>query len=327
MAPRSKWPATIDLNRHLGPVSPDEPKLRIPFKPESGREPLTATQFNQAKRNTAAMSARPDLMRARTIAKQRAADAGPGGHDQEYFYRLARGIPIVQNPPTVVPTPAQLRDAKRWGLDKVEMDRFVRGLPPLGWPQPIINYALLSREEGKQHLDAYPLPGKRDSGATIATGVDLGHQSAARLIRIGVPKELVTRLNEYFGRKGVDAVKYLKENPLSINQDQADILDEKIQSDDLKGLIKIFNDDSKVGEFVELPIAAQSALASLYHHMNRGLKFNQKELWGYLTTGQWQSAVDHLDRMKEYSKRRKNEAKVLKGAIDLGAMPAFSVQK
>jgi len=67
------------------------------------------------------------------------------------------------------------------------------------------------------------------SGVTVGNGVDLGAQSAEKLRALGVDEDTIKVLSPYFGKQGQAAVDALKVQPLSLSQQQAEDLSNRLQ--------------------------------------------------------------------------------------------------
>ena len=69
---------------------------------------------------------------------------------------------------------------------------------PLYGRTAILAYSSLKRVKRLVNFSYIPTAG---SGVTIATGLDLGQQSAPGLARLGVPSNLINRFRPYLGLK------------------------------------------------------------------------------------------------------------------------------
>ncbi len=86
-----------------------------------------------------------------------------------------------------------------------------------------IDWTFISQHEGGQKLEGY-WPG-RNSGVTVATGVDLGQRNMIDLNRLNLTPDLKKKLEPYLGIKGDPARRLLAERPLKITKMDADQLD------------------------------------------------------------------------------------------------------
>ena len=108
------------------------------------------------------------------------------------------------------------------------------------WPQGVetregVIQVSTARVDGKKDG---PLRGASASGVTIGTGVDLGQQDptvyADRLKKAGIPQALIDKLKPYMKLKRAEACKYLRENPLRITKEEADLIDKEMKSEKLE---------------------------------------------------------------------------------------------
>ena len=97
---------------------------------------------------------------------------------------------------------------------------------PAGLEALQVDLPFILKLEGNQRRTAYvPNPEGSKSGVTIATGFDLGARGVADLEKMGLPRSLIDKLEKYLGKKKQEAVKFLRENPLTITQAEADAID------------------------------------------------------------------------------------------------------
>ncbi len=92
-----------------------------------------------------------------------------------------------------------------------------------------IDWKFIAAREGAEVLVGY-VPMKNGkvfgaSGVTIATGFDLGQRNESDLKRLKLSDELFKKLKPYLLKKKDDAVKFLKDNPLTITKEQAKEID------------------------------------------------------------------------------------------------------
>jgi len=146
------------------------------------------------------------------------------------------------------------------------------------------------------------------SGATIASGFDLGQRNENDLT--GLPPSLINKLKPYLGKKKKAAVKFVKDNPLSITEAEANIINAFAKEQEMNRLKKAWNSSSDV-KWEDLSVPQATAVASV-HFQYGNLPAKTPKFWRYTTTGDWAAARDELDNFgDDYSTRRKSEADYL----------------
>ena len=147
-----------------------------------------------------------------------------------------------------------------------------------------------------------------NSGATIASGFDLGQRNETDLI--GLPQSLIDKLKPYLGKKRKAAAKFVKDNPLSITEAEANIINEFVKEKEFSRLIKTWNSTSDV-PWEDLSVPQATVVASV-HFQYGNLPAKTPKFWRYTTTGDWAAARDELDDFgDDYPTRRKSEADYL----------------
>lgn len=176
-----------------------------------------------------------------------------------------------------------------------------------------IDWNFISQREGGQSLSAYvPGPG---SGATIATGYDLGGKNEYDLRRHGIPSSIVGRLRSYLGLKGSGAQTRLRSNPLVVSKTEADAIDNAYRNFLFRDLDNRFQ--SKAGfAFGDLPPEAQTVIASVATQHGEHLDASTPSFWAAVTSQNWSAAVAELRNFKDsYQPRRDLEADVLERIV------------
>lgn len=115
---------------------------------------------------------------------------------------------------------------------------------------------------------------RNGSGVTIAKGVDLGPQGKVafladldklnkqtKLLTAEELERLKTKLGPYFGLRRAEACAYLRANPLSITQKEADLLNYRAGTEALERAKKAYFDRTDK-KFSTLPAEAQTAILS-----------------------------------------------------------------
>lgn len=125
----------------------------------------------------------------------------------------------------------------------------------------MIDWNFIASLEGSRVLHGYvPDPETSHSGVTIATGCDLGALSLSMLPLF--PLELAATLKRYHGMTGKVAVEFLKSNPLTITEAQADNIDAVMRTGAVDALRNRFFVSSGK-KFETLPDPVQTILASV----------------------------------------------------------------
>jgi hypothetical protein len=158
---------------------------------------------------------------------------------------------------------------------------------------------------------------------TVATGVDLGQMSAAELRALNIPQGLTDRLVPYAGLTGNNAINYLRHNPLQLNQDEANALDQTMRRRIHDALVRNYNQAAQRA-FTDLPREAQTVIADVAYQYgaNLGAPDRTPNFWNQVTQGRWDDAVANLRNFgDDFGSRRTAEANLLQRAIDRGALP------
>jgi len=195
-----------------------------------------------------------------------------------------------------------------------------------------VNLNVITANEGGNLLTGY-FPGDPrkhpNAGVTIGKGVDLNQNSPDDLRRMGVPESLIQKFMPYFGLAGRKAADKLNDDAarhstLSLTPKEADQLNRAVMTSNFNAAGKAFNNASPNANFIDLPWQAQTAIADLWY--NRGnLTAADPKFWGQVTSGDWKSAVGHLQTLntgnESLKRRAKTDAELLKQAVDAGTLP------
>jgi hypothetical protein len=184
---------------------------------------------------------------------------------------------------------------------------------PIAEDSPMPINPIVSKFEGGQRLDAYPPPDK-GSGATVATGIDLGQRSIDELKSYGLPDDLVKKLTPYIGITDAAASKALKETPLNLTKDEADQLDEAVGGGIVRSVnAKLFKTSGQILD--DLPEEARIVVESLAHNFGQNLDTKLPTAWKLINDKDWKGLHDFLikTRWKQASLvgRRGQEASIL----------------
>lgn len=160
------------------------------------------------------------------------------------------------------------------------------------------------------------LKGANASGVTIGTGVDLGQQDPAeyskRLKAFGAQQTLIDKLEPYMGLTRGQAAEYLREHPLTVTKQEADLLDEEMKSYHLADTIAEYNSIAEATkdrkEFSKLSSQEQTILFS--RHYQDGNISNKttpsKEIAVSLSKGNVEAALKKLNTSNYRSSAHKD---------------------
>ena len=157
-----------------------------------------------------------------------------------------------------------------------------------------------------------------ESGATIASGFDLGQRNESDLK--GLPQSLINKLKPYLGKQKKAADDFVKANPLTITEKEADIINAFVKKQELDRLIEDWNNSSDV-KWENLSEPQATTVASVAFQFGN-LPTRTPKFWRYTTTGDWAAARDELrdfygkdkkglERQEIYGPRRDKEADYL----------------
>ena len=179
--------------------------------------------------------------------------------------------------------------------------------------------ATLERFEGKGLTKGY-VPSKNGvplgvSGVTVGTGVDLGQQTADRLLHMGVPHAVVDKFAPYLGLKKTAAQDALRTLPLILSPAEVESLDQAVISRYTRDIAARYDRDAPAATFANLPKEAQAVIVSILYQ--RGLNSPSKfpNVWKALLRGDWKDAAARLCNpalWDGYQTRRKGEGEILK---------------
>ena len=176
---------------------------------------------------------------------------------------------------------------------------------------PIID-EIADELEGKAVDTAY-VPSD-NSGVTIGTGVDLKMKNAEFLETLKVPNDIIEVLEPYFGLKGDEAKKYIKDNPLVLSAVDIKILDEAVQKYHANKIKSVYENDSGKS-WSELTSNQQTVITSVGFQYGN-MKHKTPKFWNGVISNDWNSVTNELnDFGDKYSTRRKKEAKLLNSKI------------
>lgn len=135
----------------------------------------------------------------------------------------------------------------------------------------IIDWDFIRQFEGGRKLYGYvPVNNEGEpigkSGVTVATGVDLGQYSPEEFLHnLKISPSLVRKLHPYFGVTGVSALQLLKDKPLHLTGEEADLITEHVRFSILKTVARVWGEHSQV-PFRQLPPRVRTVLFSLAYN-------------------------------------------------------------
>lgn len=178
----------------------------------------------------------------------------------------------------------------------------------------------LEEVEGGQILEGYSLnEGEfKNSGVTVATGVDLGNRSVEELRQLGISEDLVIKLSPHIGKKGDRAKQSLKNYPLNLTQEEADLLDQKIKGQVKKAIAGNYKNSTGV-DLEGLPEEARTVINSLAYNFGANLEGKLPTAWKHIVKGDWLGLQKFLQTTKwkqpKLKDRRMKEAMLLEPLI------------
>ena len=179
--------------------------------------------------------------------------------------------------------------------------------------------ATLERFEGKGIAKGY-VPAKNGvalgvSGVTIGTGVDLGQQTGAGLMDMGVPHAVVKKLLPYIGLKKAAAQDALRRQPLVLTAEEVAALDDAVIRRYVRDIEARYNKNFPHLPFADIPREAQAVVVSILYQRGLSSPKNFPQTWNALQVGDWKDAARRLcdaSLWDGYQTRRKAEGEILK---------------
>ena len=173
-----------------------------------------------------------------------------------------------------------------------------------------INHEQVSQWEGGGKLFANvpwsPHHKGNHSGVTVASGLDLGQRKLpAELRQIGLPEKLIEKLAPYLGHQKETAVAFLQAHPLSLTNEEIDLINHAIMHDMSKKAIAQWNGLVKRNRkgypnapyFHELTSDQQTLLFSRFYHTGSFLR--QTELLSAVFRNDWNEAINLLTKQAQ----------------------------
>lgn len=149
------------------------------------------------------------------------------------------------------------------------------------------------------------------SGVTVGVGVDLGH---VNIHRMNLEKGLEAKLLPYKGKKGKRAVKFLKNNPLKLSEEEAMLVSQIAMVRYTTFVKNYWNSDSDV-RWSSIPDALQTVVFSVLYQYGRPTRV--PKFWKAATELDIEGVLEELrDFGDSYPTRRNKEADYLERNLD-----------
>ena len=179
--------------------------------------------------------------------------------------------------------------------------------------------SVLERFEGKGIAKGY-VPSKNGvalgvSGVTIGTGVDLGQQTGAGLMDMGVPHAVVKKLLPYIGLKKAAAQEALRQQPLTLTAEEVAALDDAVIRRYVRDIEARYNKNFPHLPFADIPREAQAVVVSILYQRGLGSCAKFPRTWEAMLRGDWADAARRLGDASlwdGYQTRRRAEGEILK---------------
>ena len=184
-------------------------------------------------------------------------------------------------------------------------------------PNRII-WSFIEKQEGSAILNAY-VPQKHgvaigNSGTTVGSGYDIGNHNLEELQSLGLSDELVSKLSPYLVLTKDDAINFLRDNPLTISQDECDELSTAEESQEYDNMERIYDKCSEV-PFGDLTSTQQTIIISVSYQYGN-LPHACPHFWSMVIVQEWQSVIDILRHFGDsYANRRNAEADLLESSL------------
>ncbi|MBY8228115.1 type VI secretion system tip protein VgrG, partial [Vibrio fluvialis] len=176
----------------------------------------------------------------------------------------------------------------------------------------MINFEFIKELEGVKKDGYVPDVKNSSSGVTIASGFDLGARSKSDLLALGLPQTLVDKLTPYLGYKKDEAVEFLAKNPLSVNEQELELLISKVKESETRRIVDLYNRTSKTTKFECLPWQAQTVIASVSYQYGY-LPSETENFWKQAIEQDWSAMFNNLMKFGDkYPTRREKEAGLIK---------------
>lgn len=176
-----------------------------------------------------------------------------------------------------------------------------------------IDFSFIAEQEGDESSMYVPMSNGRamdSSGPTIGMGVDLGQKSPEELE--GLPEDLRRRLEPYTNLRGQAAVNFVRNNPLTLTDEERQTINAWSKQEETNRLIALWERDSNI-PWEELTTQQATAVASVMYQYG-SYRVRTPNFWRAATSGDWGSVESELRNFGDrYGPRRLREANYLSG--------------
>ena len=172
-----------------------------------------------------------------------------------------------------------------------------------------VDFEFIKAREGFEKKGYVPdLKFKHQSGVTIASGFDLGQRNEKDLK--GLPDSLIEKFKPYLGLKLDKASEKLKEMPLEVSLEEADIINKFAKQKTLDKLSDQWKSATGT-DFSKLDKRKATVVASVAFQYG-DLPTKTENFWKQVTSDDWNAAYENLKNFGDkYNKRRNIEADYL----------------
>jgi len=176
-----------------------------------------------------------------------------------------------------------------------------------------IDFGFIAQQEGDKSSMYIPMENGRamdSSGPTIGMGVDFGQKSPQELA--GLPQELRTKLEPYTNIRGQEAVNFVRNNPLSLSQEERQIVNAWSKQAETSRVIALWERDSDTPWSSLTPQQATAVASVMYQYGS--YRVRNPSFWNAATRGDWAVVENELRNFGDsYGARRNREANYLTG--------------
>ena len=192
-----------------------------------------------------------------------------------------------------------------------------------------IDWAYIARAEGGRQTKIYTGENAANAGPTIATGFDLGARRIGDLKALGLGPDLVRKLAPYAGKKGLDAARFVAENPLEISDREAGLIDRLAKKKIVTRFVRKYDREMKKNpaaiRFRDLPGGTQTAIISVVWQYGPDLARKTPRFWRFITDQDWPGAHRELMDFKDkYPTRRRRDAALMRKSLRQPARAALA---
>ena len=202
-------------------------------------------------------------------------------------------------------------------------------------PLPPANRAdsnVVFTHEGGVRQDGYILPPAKfpNSGFTIGAGVDLGQQSPAGLLSMGVPQSIVTYLTPWIGSQYRGAAAAALEAQIGdpqLSAADAETLSLAVFNNDVSLVANNYNAAVTGYTFYQLPENTQTAIVDVSYPNGPNLAKSAPSFWGDVTGGKWTASANDLsdwynNTSAQNPSRYTDDANAINADISKGSLPS-----